>query len=213
MTTTDTYQSLSEHFPREIEKTRPQGGQSLTYIPVSEVIQRMNTVLGVDAWDSEIVSAYRDPSDPEYIVAHVRVTATINGKRVVRDGLGGQTIKRTRSGEILDLGNDFKGAASDAFKKACTYFGVALYLSRSEESLEIEEAMRAAADIDPQSAQLYDTLKSYLAKMDADEKATMKTWWSEKFPDERAPSAHSSSDVLIDAISWCVEKAFTMEEA
>ena len=40
--------ALSEPFPSEVEKQLKKGGASLTYIPVSEVITRLNKVLGVD---------------------------------------------------------------------------------------------------------------------------------------------------------------------
>jgi hypothetical protein len=57
---------------------------------------------------------------------------------VTKDGFGGQKIKRTKAGEIVDLGDEFKGAFSDALKKAAQQFGVALYLARSDEALSIE---------------------------------------------------------------------------
>ena len=53
----------------------------------------------------------------------------------MRDGFGGQQIKHTRAGAILDLGHEYKGAVSDALKKGLQAFGVALYLA-SDESLE-----------------------------------------------------------------------------
>jgi hypothetical protein len=49
---------------------------------------------------------------------------------VTRDGVGGQTIKRKRDGGIVDLGDEYKGAVSDALKKAAQSFGVGLYLAR-----------------------------------------------------------------------------------
>ena len=112
-------QALSEPFPREVERQLKKGGASLTYIPVSEVITRLNKVLGVDMWSYEVVSCARDSLDPDYIVAHVRLTATFvptdsaPSLTVVKDGIGGQKIKRTRAGDIVDLGDEMKGAVSD----------------------------------------------------------------------------------------------------
>ena len=57
--------SLSEPFPSEVEKQLKKGGASLTYIPVSEVITRLNKVLGVDMWSYEIIKCcllYTSPS-------------------------------------------------------------------------------------------------------------------------------------------------------
>jgi hypothetical protein len=53
---------------------------------------------------------------------------------ITRDGVGGQTIKRKRDGGIVDLGDEYKGAVSDALKKAAQSFGVGLYLARGHSS-------------------------------------------------------------------------------
>jgi hypothetical protein len=211
-TSTDIYTRLSDYFPQEAEKSRTKGGTKLTYIPVSEVISRMNKVLGVGYWDQQVVSVYRDHLDPDFIVAHVRVTATINGERIVRDGLGGQTIKRTKAGDIVDLGDEFKGAVSDAFKKACQTLGVGLYLARSEEAMEADihnDAAPAPApvvEVDPENAELYATLKTHLDGFNDDTTAEIKSWWKATFPGERPPSAASTREQLVEAIGWCVER-------
>ena len=88
--------ALSEPFDPSVEKQLKKGGASLTYIPVSEVITRLNRVLGVDMWSYEILSCVRDSLDPDYIVAHVRLTATFvptndaPSLTVTKDGIGGQ---------------------------------------------------------------------------------------------------------------------------
>lgn len=214
-TTPDIYTRLSEPFPAEMEKTRRKGGAEMIYIPVSEVITRMNTVLGVQNWNMEVVDIGRDKLDPDFIVAHVRISVLINDQWVTRDGFGGQTIKRTKAGEIVDLGDEFKGAASDAFKKACSTLGVGLYLARSEEAMEVEAAMAAPppAPVNPESAELFATLKTHLDVLDADGKAAIKAWWVDQFPDARPPSAQSTPHQLAEAISWCVGRAFTQGAA
>ena len=87
---------LSEPFPPEVERQLKKGGTTLTYIPVSEVVSRLNKVLGVDKWTSEIVRCERDSLDPDFIVAHVRLIVTFEGEdglqqMVAKDGFGGQT--------------------------------------------------------------------------------------------------------------------------
>ena len=141
-------QALYEPFPREVEKTLKKGGASLTYIPVSEVITRMNKVFGIGGWTSQIMACARDQLDPDFIVAHVRIEATIDGTMVWKDGIGGQKIKRTKNGDIVDLGDEFKGAVSDALKKAAQQFGIGLYLARSEEALALDEE-ETKPEIDP----------------------------------------------------------------
>ena len=123
----ETYIALSEQFPQEMEKRLNKGGASLTYIPVSEVINRMNKVLGVDGW-SFTVKTWEQLGTS--IVAHVTVNATINGSVVTREGVGGQKIKISKQGDPVDIGDEVKGAVSDALKKAVQTLGVGLYLAR-----------------------------------------------------------------------------------
>lgn len=146
---------LAEPFPAEMERTLNKKGVSLTYIPVSEVITRLNRVLGVSNWSFDIVKCERDSHDPDFIVAHVRLTANFpslsSNTRVVKDGIGGQKIKRTRQdNEIIDLGDEMKGAVSDALKKAAQQLGVGLYLARDIDAIEMDEAMYASEDTKPQ---------------------------------------------------------------
>ena len=118
------YQKLSEQFPQEMERTLNKGGTSLTYIPVSEVITRMNKVLGVENWSFSI-KGYTEIGDS--IVAHVTVVAVIEGKEVSRDGVGGQKIKRIKAtGLAVDYGDEVKGAVSDALKKAVQTLGIVM---------------------------------------------------------------------------------------
>lgn len=179
----ETYKRLSEMFPPEMEATRTKGGTKLTYIPVSEVINRMNSVLGVENWSSEIVDVRRDSIDPDYVVAHVRVTARINDIWITKDGMGGQTIKRTKSGDIVDLGDEFKGATSDAFKKACQMLGVGLYLARKEDALafeaEMEEIAATAKAMDPEVAAMFDNFMSIRNSLDEDGLNTIRAFWKD----------------------------------
>jgi recombination DNA repair RAD52 pathway protein len=135
------YPQLTEQFPQEMERTLNKGGTNLTYIPVSEVINRMNKVLGVENWSFSI-KGYTEIGDS--IVAHVTVAAMIDGKEVSRDGVGGQKIKRIKAtGLAVDYGDEVKGAVSDALKKAVQTLGVGLYLARSDDAMEIEQIMDA----------------------------------------------------------------------
>ena len=127
----DALAQLAAKFPKKIEASLSKGGVKLTYIPISAVISRANSVLGF-GWSYQVMSTQRDD---DWITAHVRVTVTNGEGCSIRDGVGGQQIKHTKSGAILDLGDSQKGAVSDALKKALQAFGVGLYLA-SDESLE-----------------------------------------------------------------------------
>jgi len=183
MTVSHLLQQFSEPFPKEVERSLKKGGVNLIYIPVSEVITRLNNVLGPDNWTSEIIRCERDSLDPEFVVAHVRLVITFEGedgfqKMVAKDGVGGQKIKRTKQGDIVDLGDEFKGAVSDALKKTAQQLGIGLYLARTGESLAIEvEASRPV--IDEATVELWTKFLGYTKEMNADQKAELGNVWSE----------------------------------
>lgn len=163
------YNELSAPFAHEVIRTVRKSGTELSYIPISEIITRMNRVFGPTGWCYEVLSCGRDATDPDWVISHVRVTiveATSREKWTVNhhDGFGGVKVKRTKQGDIVDLGDEFKGATSDALKKACQHFGVGLYLARTEEALQIEatedqyEALKPILDLYAQFVNLRDQL-------------------------------------------------------
>lgn len=143
--TTNIYQQLSEPFPQGMEKRLNKGGVNLIYIPVSEVINRMNKVLGQN-WD-KIDGPWQQVGNS--IVAQVTVIVRVDDMVVRRDGVGGQKIKMSKQGEPVDIGDEVKGAYSDAFKKAVQTLGVGLYLARSDEAIEVEQMIDATQETEP----------------------------------------------------------------
>jgi hypothetical protein len=127
--------ALALPFDKSAESSMVKGGTRLTYIPVSEVIHRLNEVLAYN-WSYTVQSYQRDPLDPDFIVAHVSMKVYVDGEPIIRDGFGGVKVKRTRDGGIVDLGDEYKGAVSDALKKAAQSFGVGLYLARHEDKTQ-----------------------------------------------------------------------------
>ena len=205
---------LSEPFPPEVERELRKGGTSLTYIPVSEVIARLNRCFGVTGWSSEIVRCERDPLDPDFIVAHVRLS-THGGDgwtAVTKDGFGGQKIKRTKAGEIVDLGDEFKGAVSDALKKAAQQFGVALYLARSDEalSIEIEQDMaQSRPQIDPKVVALWEQFRTLSGTFGAEEKAQLGQFWNEYANGAPKPTLETATpQILMALIEECTRISF-----
>jgi len=191
----DFYSPLSEPFPQEMERTLNKGGTNLTYIPVSEVINRLNKVLGVDKWSFTIVRCERDAIDPDFVVAHVRLVWDTNGLPISRDGIGGQKIKRTKQGSIVDLGDEFKGAISDALKKAAQTLGVGLYLARSDDAMEIEQAMDAPAD---ESTQLWENFVSISKGLSESKRSQLNDLWAKL--SNNAPKPRRSSDATLDQL-------------
>ena len=202
---TEIIRQLSEPFAPEMERTMSKGGTRLTYIPVSEVINRLNKVLGVDRWSFEIIVCNRDVIDPEYIVAHVRLTwhAEDRSASIYRDGYGGQKIKRTKQGDIVDLGDEMKGAVSDALKKAAQTLGVGLYLARSDEAMDIEEAMESSApqpEVDTDLLSKWDKFTSIVKSFTDDQKATLNTFWSESSGGKPKPTKATATHEMLDAL-------------
>ena len=198
----DIYNRLSEPFPQEMEKIINKGGVNLTYIPVSEVINRLNKVLGVDKWSMTIQSCHRDPTDTDFVVAHVRIEYFVTEfSTITRDGIGGQKIKRTKAGAILDLGDEFKGAISDAVKKAAQTFGVGLYLARSEEAMEIEQVIEASNTPVSEHQQKWENFKDISAGLNKEQKEAIGAFWKATYGDKPKPKgAETVTSEELDAL-------------
>lgn len=207
--------AMNEYFPQEVERQLKKGGSFLTYIPVSEVITRLNKVLGFDGWSSEILKCERDALDPDFIVAHVRLTVFPNGDRyssVTKDGFGGQKIKRTKQGEIVDLGDEFKGAVSDALKKAAQSLGIGLYLARTEEALSLDESapQEQQEQVQQELSPLYESFISLRKSLDETGVDAIRKFWSEYSGGRPVPKAHEfTNDELEALIAECVRLSFS----
>ena len=188
---------LSEPFPKEVERTLKKGGTSLTYIPISEVVSRLNNVLGLDGWSLVVKECRRDPVASDWIIAHVALTAIIDGSVVHKDGFGGQEIKYMKNGNPVDLGNEFKGAVSDATKKAAQSLGVGIYLARSDEALELE----AAEPVDPKVEAAWDNFKSVADGLTEEQRVKLSEFWSEYSGGRPKPTAETASMVDVTALS------------
>jgi hypothetical protein len=196
---------MNEPFPKEVERQLKKGGASLTYIPVSEVITRLNKVLGFDGWSYEIIKCERDALDPDFVVAHVRLTVLPpDGAQffiVNKDGFGGQKIKRTKNGDIVDLGDEMKGAVSDALKKAAQALGIGLYLARSEEAMEIE----AEESVDPKIESLWEQFVDLSRGLDSEKKTELGEFWKSYAGDRPKPTKATATKEDLEAlINQCV---------
>lgn len=169
------YELLAEPFPQEMERTVQKSGTRLTYLPVSEIINRMNRIFGPTGWSHEVISCGRDATEPDWVIAHVRVRTENGGSH---DGFGGGRVKRTKAGDIVDLGDEFKGAVSDALKKACQHFGVGLYLARDVEAIEIDDAMHAPAVAPSPLDEKYERFIEIRALLDEEQVKLLKEYWN-----------------------------------
>ena len=127
---------------------------------------------------------------------------------IARDGFGGQKIKRTKAGEIVDLGDEMKGAVSDALKKAAQTFGVALYLARSEEAMleeyAAEREQRAQDSINPEVSALWNDFVTTSKTLDAEQKSQLNEFWNEYSGGAAKPTKATAS---VDDLHALIEKA------
>jgi len=201
-----TNSQLTEVFPPEMERTLNKGGTNFTYIPVSEIITRLNKVLGVEQWSFTVERCERDAIDPDFVIAHVRLVWNVAGAaEVIRDGIGGQKIKRTKAGIIVDLGDEFKGAISDALKKAAQTLGVGLYLARSDDAIEIEQVIDdqysrpEQPPVDPEHLILWSNFTGMTQKLTDDGKKKLRQKWetfSNNAPAPSGPSVVTSAELV-----------------
>lgn len=195
------HELLSEPFPEEMEKILRKGGASLTYIPVSEVITRLNKVFGVDGWSSEVLFCERDKIDPDYIVARVRLLVFFkeNTTPIFKDGVGGQKIKRTKAGDIVDLGDEMKGATSDALKKAAQQFGIGLYLARDVEAIEVEHVQESSKELSA-TEKLYNNFVGLRDQLDGAQRSELREWWSSYSGGRPIPKSSEFTEVELEAL-------------
>ena len=195
---------LAEPFSEEMERTRVKGGISLVYLPISEVINRLNKVLGVDNWSFEIVSVRCDDVDTDEIVAHVSLTATIGDATVIKHGFGGSSVKRQKKdNKPLDLGNDFKGAVSDALKKAAQLLGVGLYLARSADALDAEYASSAPApqpEVPSEIDEKWTNFVSVAKTLTQEQKDSLNDFWTSHSNGKAKPTRATVTEEDIDTL-------------
>lgn len=126
--------------------------QGMTYVPVAEVIARLNLVVPGWCWSTAEFWMMTDPADDSiWLMARGTLTADVDGHAISMDGVGGQQVKTKRADPHpwVDIGNEYKGAESDALKKAAQRLGVGLDLARKEEAVALE---RKALDADLEAA-------------------------------------------------------------
>ena len=208
--------ALAEPFPVEMEKTLVKSGISLVYLPVSEVINRLNKVLGPESWSFTVISIERDQYDNDEIIAHINLSIDFgDGKIVNKHGIGGQSVKRAKStGKPIDLGNDFKGAVSDALKKAAQQLGVGLYLARSTDAMDIEDAMdadlvnkstiAAQQNISPEVSQKWENFMSIVKSLSSEKKSELNAYWDKASSGQPKPRKET---ITLDALDGLITEA------
>ena len=138
---------LLEPTPKEyIESREIRGGGTARYVAGHNFIKKLNEAFGL-LWSSRIINSFRDG---DQVVVQREFSFKVPGRTVIRelpDGtrettifegfeitkaqFGRSEVKRYarptgkyKAGDVMDLGNDFKGAATDGLKKCALELGV-----------------------------------------------------------------------------------------
>jgi hypothetical protein len=124
------YARLAAPFETTFRSDR--GGIELEYITGEQCVSRLNQVLGPAGW-SFVVREHGLHSEADEVWVLGELTIVVDGRTAVRQQFGSQKVRRHRAtGAPIDIGFDYKAAATDALKKCASLVGVGLYLARKE---------------------------------------------------------------------------------
>lgn len=133
--------------PAAYVKTRPaKGGGEWKYVTGGYIKKCLNLMFGWD-WDFEIIS---EQILANQVIVKGRLTCRSNGKQIVKMQFGHKEIVcKKNTTDPLDIGNDFKAAATDALKKCAAEIGIAADIYNAEDFREVHvnDAEVAVEDI------------------------------------------------------------------
>jgi hypothetical protein len=114
----------------KIEERRGLGGKTFKYLKPAPVIHRLNKVFGLN-WSYRVVE--REILE-DWVVAKVLLYVWDDQEKdkvIEREAYGSASLERytagKNQGKLVDPGNAFKGAVSDAIKKAASTLGIGLH--------------------------------------------------------------------------------------
>lgn len=136
----DAIEALSAEFPADVlDKKKTDYGKDLSFVPLQHVIRRANEI--APDYDFEVRSSEsfrrkgtkkkrdaegkvvgEEPIEYMDVVVLGRLTVRFEDATIVKEQYGGSDSRGN------DMGDTYKGAASDAEKKCWVRFGIALYL-------------------------------------------------------------------------------------
>jgi hypothetical protein len=116
--------ALGLEHPFRDDQIKSKGG--MPYIDGASVIQRLNDVLGTENWSFILLGEAERTRDE--VLVRGRITATIGGKKVVKEDIGAHEHVRNRSGAILSKSDTVKAAVKDCIKRCAHQLGVGLHL-------------------------------------------------------------------------------------
>lgn len=110
--------------PQYVYKRPGKGGGTFEYVTVSYIQKALNYIFGWN-WDFEIIQQGMEGKQV-WVLGKLTVRGMKPGQMIVKTQYGRADIKFKRdTKEMLDFGNDLKGATSDALKKCASMLGIA----------------------------------------------------------------------------------------
>src|SRR4030042_139593 len=156
--------------PEDVIFERPaRGGKNVPFVPGWWFIEQLNALFGWN-WDFEVLDQ-KVEGDQVWVKGKLTIHGR-GGAEISKTQFGGSDVKKyaqdqqTKSGmiahkrgEVIDLGDDLKAAATDALKKCATLLGIArdVYGKREKleegaadrEQLKAYKSLPAKAGVDP----------------------------------------------------------------
>jgi len=113
---------LDRPFSKELIKYKPgSNNRKLAYVETVHYVDRLNEAFE-HYWSWEVMDYH---IEEKQVYCKGKLTINIDNDTIIKEGFGG----KMRSGEI---GDDLKGAASDALKKAASLLGIGLHLYKGK---------------------------------------------------------------------------------
>ena len=137
-------QLLMKRTPDKFVRTRPaKGGGTWTYVSGGYIRKVLNLMFGWD-WDFEVLT---ESVQANQVIVKGKLTCRVGGRSIVKTQFGCKEIMYKRgTQDPLNLGNDYKAAATDALKKCAADIGIASDIYGKDEFREIAVNTESAED-------------------------------------------------------------------
>lgn len=169
-------QFVLKRTPKQYVKDRPaKGGGTWKFVSGGYIKKCLNLMFGFD-WDFEIL-------DEKYIHGQVivrgKLTCRAGGKTIIKTQYGRKdVICRKGTENPLDIGNDFKAAATDCLKKCASEIGIAADIYNADEFKEV--TITSTDDLREQLGELIELKKESLSNTELEQFASVlhnnETW-------------------------------------
>ncbi|MEM3335440.1 MAG: Rad52/Rad22 family DNA repair protein [Thermoplasmata archaeon] len=121
------YKGLKEKTPKQYIKQRPgRGGKTFDYVEVGYITDFLNKKFNC-MWSFEVIDK-QIGHEKVYVLGRltIYVPTPFVIQEIKKEQFGGADIKKdSKTGKVIDIGDDLKAAASDSLKKCASMLGIA----------------------------------------------------------------------------------------